>query len=97
MFHNRLYSKDQLRRRNVIQDARDMLCVLCFKEEENIYHIFLNCSFVHEVWKGAEKWINKNIELDELSWKNFTVSRGMLKGSTKEDKVDMIWLAAWCV
>lgn len=48
---NRLPTRDELSKRNVLDSDRDKCCVLCFREEENAEHLFFKCQKMQAVWE----------------------------------------------
>lgn len=46
---NKLQTKVELERRNVTIGIHELTCLVCFKEEEDIMHIFFNCEVSHNV------------------------------------------------
>ncbi|KAL4586442.1 hypothetical protein LXL04_011078 [Taraxacum kok-saghyz] len=51
---NRLPVKAELRKRHV--QLPDHLCGFCNTEEETCEHLFLQCPWAKEVWRGVEEW-----------------------------------------
>ncbi|KAL4582374.1 hypothetical protein LXL04_006921 [Taraxacum kok-saghyz] len=53
---NRLPVKSELKRRQVT--LPEYVCGLCRVEEETCSHLFLNCPWAKEVWRGVDEWGN---------------------------------------
>lgn len=53
----RLPTRVELRRRNVIQASGDVSCLFCVGHEEGVRHIFFECNFAHVVWMECCKWL----------------------------------------
>ena len=64
--HNIIYTKDKLKRANIIPDD---LCYLCKSEQHTIQHMFLNCSPVALFWSEFFDWwsqiTRENIRLSD--------------------------------
>ncbi|XP_058783214.1 uncharacterized protein LOC131657880 [Vicia villosa] len=57
-FLNRLPSKDQLERRNIINRVEDKLCVFCSVVNEDLAHMGFLCFFAAKVWDRVAVWLN---------------------------------------
>jgi len=64
--HNIIYTKDKLKRANIIADD---LYYLCKSEQHTIQHMFLKCSRVALFWNESFDWwsrvTSENIQLPE--------------------------------
>ena len=64
--HNIIYTRDKLKRANIIPDD---LCYLCKSEQHTIQHMFLKCSHVALFWNEFFDWwsqaTNENIQLPD--------------------------------
>ena len=64
--HNIIYTKDKLKRANIIADD---LCHLCKSEQHTIQHMFLKCSHVTLFWNEFFDWwsqvTSENIQLSD--------------------------------
>jgi hypothetical protein len=50
-----------LARKGVILNPREWCCAFWFREEEDINHLFFNCTFSLQVWKKIYRWLNVRI------------------------------------
>jgi hypothetical protein len=57
LLHDRIPSKVNLFRRNIIQQVEDRICVLCGNHEESSTHMFLYCEFAIRVWERITSWL----------------------------------------
>jgi len=55
-FRNRLPTKDNLARRNILQN-NDLACVADCGIEETTYHIFLQCAVSDILWQHVRVWL----------------------------------------
>ncbi|MCI07982.1 putative ribonuclease H protein, partial [Trifolium medium] len=56
----KLPTREALHRRGIITNNHEKCCVFCFKEEDDLYHIFFKCSIVMQVWQSIFVWLNTN-------------------------------------
>lgn len=61
MFLNRLSNRDQLRRRRrrILHDAHDPICLFGFYGKETLDHILFQCLYLTKFGRQMEKWIGK--------------------------------------
>lgn len=52
--HNRLHTIDILKTKGLKIPNRFSLC---YREEEYANHIFIECVYAKEIWKGLQKWM----------------------------------------
>lgn len=76
---NRIPAKDQLVHRGILHFPHDLLCVICFQDDEELSHLFFNCRVAKVIWEkvvqwAGFKWVNK-----EFMWKSFLSSSGAEK------------------
>ncbi|XP_045831669.1 uncharacterized protein LOC123923074 [Trifolium pratense] len=94
----RLPTRMALVRKGIINNPREFCCVFCFREEEDIDHLFFNCSVSIQVWKKIYKWMAVDFIPFEEGWKHF-ISFGDLVMSKRLAKTrHVIWLATtWSI
>ncbi|KAL2951717.1 hypothetical protein AAZX31_19G069200 [Glycine max] len=56
-FKDRLPTKDNLVRRNVIDHNADLLCCFCHLHGETAQHIFLTCPMIWQLWLQCHSWM----------------------------------------
>jgi len=57
---DRIPTKINLARRNVLPTDESLLCSLCGSGEETSSHIFLHCEVMLRVWEKVFRWLNFN-------------------------------------
>lgn len=57
MFHDRIQTKTNLRRRNILQADQDVLCCFCSEEEESLNHLFFTCRISSLLWNACNRWL----------------------------------------
>lgn len=57
LFINKLQTKYELKKRNVLNGSHDVVCPLCFNEEEDIMHLVFNCDVRRKVWWLVYSWL----------------------------------------
>lgn len=62
---NRVKTKDNLRKRNCIQQGTNSLCVFCIEEEESLNHLMSSCRFIWEIWMRCYRWFVVHTVLHE--------------------------------
>nr|KYP63411.1 hypothetical protein KK1_017980 [Cajanus cajan] len=78
-------SVDILKRRNLILDEQQSLCVLCNKVEETVSHLFCTCQEVDNIWKSFLNWINCSFPLPQDVATTRTVWMNRNKGRFEGD------------
>ncbi|GAU25276.1 hypothetical protein TSUD_17890 [Trifolium subterraneum] len=54
---DRISSRQNLFRRNVITDPHNILCILCGMSIESVDHLFLTCDLSSSVWYSIFRWL----------------------------------------
>ncbi|MCI16259.1 putative ribonuclease H protein, partial [Trifolium medium] len=89
----KLPTRMALVRKGIIVNPRESCCAFCFREAEDIDHLFFNCPFSNQVWTKIYKWLNVEFIPFDESWKHF-VTFGLLVTNKKYAKGrHVIWLA----
>lgn len=57
VFLDRIQTKANLMRRNIIQPDAACLCAFCSKMEENLSHLLFSCNFSWRVWMSCFQWL----------------------------------------
>jgi hypothetical protein len=91
LLHDRIPSRQNLQRRNIIEAAGDVSCVLCGGEAESSHHLFIYCTVAMKVWQGVFGWLKLSFLLPHnlFSILNFFT---YLKGKKLRKGMIMIWL-----
>ncbi|XP_058786284.1 uncharacterized protein LOC131660936 [Vicia villosa] len=90
---DRLPTKDQLKKRGILDTDRDCCCVFCSQEEESSKHLFDSCPITRNIWSRVGGWLGNscNLSIEELP-SFFTVSE-KIKGVEERLTLGVIWLA----
>ncbi|XP_045831366.1 uncharacterized protein LOC123922712 [Trifolium pratense] len=94
----RLPTRKALERKRIISNPRELCCAFCFREEEDINHLFFNCSISIQVWKKVYEWLDMNFITFEEVWKHFTTFGDLVKSKSLAKARHVIWLATtWSI
>lgn len=55
---DRLPTKENLKRRNILRANEEIMCTCCGEVEETNNHFFLVCNFTHSIWSTILRWLN---------------------------------------
>nr|KYP53471.1 Putative ribonuclease H protein At1g65750 family [Cajanus cajan] len=86
-------SVDILKRRNLILDEKQSICVLYNKVEEIVSHLFCTCQQVDNIWKGLLNWINFPSPLPQEVAHHFNFIPGPLSSKLQIQAWRTLWLA----
>lgn len=76
---NRISMKDQLVHRGILHFPHDLLCVICFQDEEELSHLFFNYRVAKVIWEKVVQWVGFEWVNEEFIWKSFLSSSGAEK------------------
>lgn len=54
---DRIQTKENLKKRGIIQPGQQSNCVFCHNQEESLSHLSFSCKFAWEVWSRTYKWL----------------------------------------
>ncbi len=57
VYYDRISTKRNLARRNILPLDIPTLCVLCAREEESSKHLFLHCNVTNNIWAKVMEWL----------------------------------------
>lgn len=83
---NRLTTIDLLHARGITSSPHDLPCILCFRVEENLQHIFFECGAVLKIWEVINSWTGVPLLDGENITCSFLVTRKSLRGKVKKNK-----------
>ncbi|KAL8469022.1 hypothetical protein ACS0TY_032009 [Phlomoides rotata] len=63
----RMPTRDKLRRRGIIQENGDVLCVFCGEEEESPSDVLFHCKFSYGIWCNFFDWLNLTTKIRDRS------------------------------
>ncbi|XP_058733646.1 uncharacterized protein LOC131605289 [Vicia villosa] len=90
---NRLPSKDQLSKRNIIHRDEDKVCVLCVSVLENLEHLFFFCDFSKKVWENILIWMEVKLVGNVAGAEHILQCTQAVYGKTRKKNLCIIWLA----
>lgn len=64
-FKDILPTKLQLSRRGIIHSSHDKMCVFCFRQEEDIDHVMINCPMMRKVWDKIQIWLETYMSAED--------------------------------
>lgn len=91
MIWNRLPTRDNLRRRNIIGDQADVSCAFCKNASESIDHIFLECGFIAPLWYRCFEWMEIQSVISNSIANQFLLMWGMFKEKKKRKLLLALW------
>lgn len=95
---DRLQSKANLRKRNVIHTATEGFCSLCVQEEETTSHLLLTCPVVAKVWERCYRWLGVSTVLPEDCIRHLQQHFHLQLSSKQNQLYRVIWFAVvWSV
>lgn len=95
-FLDRLSSKENLRRGNILVDKDEGLCPVCYLEVESIHHAFFNCVLARSVWKACYNWLRLQSVLPQCPIAHFYQHSSDWIRLRKKWQWDIVWFAkAW--
>ena len=53
-------TKEALKKRRIVMENNDYMCMLCNQTEESIAHLLFESNFWYQVWKSVYKWAHAN-------------------------------------
>ncbi|CAI8589340.1 unnamed protein product [Vicia faba] len=92
IWQNRLSSKDNLVKRDILVESQNSCSFGCGKEE-NISHIFFECPPTLTTWNEVLSWLDFTFVLHNSSWQNFVQFTGITNGGRVfKERFAIIWL-----
>ncbi|CAJ2631177.1 unnamed protein product [Trifolium pratense] len=89
----RLPTRLALVRKGIIVNHREWCCAFCYREKEDINHLFFNCSFSIRVWTNIFKWMKVTYIHFEEVWSHFNSFGALVKNNKNAKGRHLIWLA----
>lgn len=90
---SRLPTRDQLKKRGILVDDRDICYVFCFNAMENPNHLFVSCPYTSRIWNKVGTWMGNPVTLLNDELKNFGDHFDKIKALEERLIVGVIWLA----
>jgi hypothetical protein len=94
----KLPTRKALFNKGIITNYHERYCVFCFKEHEDINHLFFNCNVSEEVWRAIFRWMGLHVAPCVSICNHFTLFGDSLKATNNKRSRHIIWLAmTWCL
>lgn len=95
---DRVQSKANLRRRNIITNEADARCSICNDEEESTNHLFFSCPLVLQVWSYCHLWLGVSTVLPRKAKSHLPQHELPSLTARQNDGFRSIWMAAvWSI
>ncbi|KAI5384859.1 hypothetical protein KIW84_071729 [Lathyrus oleraceus] len=66
---NKLSTMMEFAKRGIIEGAHNVVCPLCFLEEEDVEHLFGSCTFSNFIWSKLYEWVGwARLSVRVLCW-----------------------------
>jgi hypothetical protein len=89
----KLPTREALFNKGILTSNHERCCVFCFKEPEDINHIFFNCNVSGEVWSTIFRWMGDQVNPCGSICDHFLLSGDSLKAINNKRSRHVIWLA----
>ncbi|CAJ2644735.1 unnamed protein product [Trifolium pratense] len=94
----KLPTREALFCKGIITNNHERSCVFCFKEVEDIQHIFFTCCITSQIWQKIFVWLGTNVISFEDVTCHFTLFGELAKGNHSKRIRHIIWLATtWSI
>lgn len=70
LMHEKLATREALSSRGLIDVERESSCSFCFRGVESCKHMFFDCNFSSNIWRGIWTWIGIQGPLETDSFIN---------------------------
>jgi hypothetical protein len=77
----------------IITNSHERYCVFCFREVEEINHVFFNCIISRQVWMIIFRWMRTTPLAFVDTHNHFSLFGEFLKGGNNKKFRHIIWLA----
>lgn len=64
-------TRDQLKKRGILVEDRDYVCVFCFRASENSNHLFDLCPITSRIWEKIGEWIGELVSFTNVELRSF--------------------------
>lgn len=88
---NRVQTKENLRKRGVIQTCTECRCVFCKASEETTTHVFYSCIFSWRVWMLCYNWLGVDSTLPEDCRAHFAQHAHVIASSKNQWWSTEVW------
>lgn len=89
----RIPTKENLRKRGIIQDPDAVVCPFCSTVEETLDHLLFSCTFSTQVWNSLYNWFGIISVLPENCRDHFQQHGSWARTGNQKRGLQTIWLA----
>jgi hypothetical protein len=93
ILHNGLPTRDNLKRRGMLNAESSILCALCKQEDESINHLFFSCNVAYHLWMKVYKCVQFTAPLPNTPNDHFQQHAGGWTSKKPLKFWNSIWLA----
>lgn len=96
--HEKLATREPLSSRGLIDVERESSCSFCFRGVESCKHMFFDCNFSSNIWRGIWTWIGIQGPLETDSFISFLKFGELNRRKKLKEGKYIIWLViVWCI
>lgn len=93
MFHDRIQTRDNLRKRQAIPSQSDLRCPFCVSQEETSSHLLFSCPLSWNVWMACYKWFGFSTVLPKDGKEHFLQHIYPWRSNSQKQCAWMVWTA----
>lgn len=90
---NRVQSKENLKRRGIIQGTHQANCSFCLLYEESTSHLFFTCCHSYKIWCYVFRWLDIAMVTPEEGRTHLLMFMEPYCGRDRKTGLGVIWLA----
>lgn len=91
VLHNKLPTRSNLRRRNIIPDSGGCRCVFYDNDMENMKHVLFECPFSYGIWMSCCKWLGVETAFPSDTSMNLLLFSSFFRSSNGKKFAVSIW------
>ncbi|XP_058725869.1 uncharacterized protein LOC131597176 [Vicia villosa] len=89
---DRLPTRKQLRKRGIILQQQDAVCVFCHLEEEDINHLMLSCATLKPLWRKICSWLELDMPTNLDCCSHMLSCIEKMSGKMARNRAGAVWL-----
>lgn len=92
---DRLPTRVALQQRGVLTFSQGPSCVFCFRNNEDIEHLFFLCNTPRQIWQQVSEWLGAPQVAFTGQWQHFQqqVTVSVRAGKKKKKVQHLVWIA----
>lgn len=90
---NWVQSKENLKRRGVIQGTTQTMCSFCSMYEESTSHLFFTCPQTWRIWNLVNRWLGSTLVMPEEGKAHILMFLDSCFGRDRKSGLGFIWLS----